>query len=114
MLDARFFEHERYFVHKDTQHLIEFPSGPLSVGDTPVNNIAEIDTESGVLRLLTATDCVKDRLAAYYHWDDEPSLHQAVWVAQHNEVDIESIKAWSKREKSMSKFDAFLAAAKKP
>jgi len=57
-----------------------------------------------VLRLLTPTDCVKDRLAAYYHWDDEQSLQQAVWVAQQNSVNLESIKEWSIKENSEQKY----------
>lgn len=62
-----FSEKDRYFVHPDTPLFVEFPSGPLGVGDAPVEEIAELDTEAGVLRLLTPTDCIKDRLAAYYH-----------------------------------------------
>lgn len=33
----------------------------------------------------TAIDCIKDRLAVYYHLDDEQNLTQTVWVAQQNE-----------------------------
>jgi hypothetical protein len=99
-----FKEHDRYFVHDETKYFIEFPSGPLGVGDAPVEEIAEIETEAGVLRLLTPTDCVKDRLAAYYHWDDEQCLQQAIWVAEQNEVDIEAIKKWSLQEKSEQKY----------
>ena len=36
------------------------------------------ETDVGVLRLLTPMDCVKDILAAYYHWDDEQSLRQVL------------------------------------
>jgi hypothetical protein len=104
MDELGFKERERYFVHEDTKYFIEFPSGPLGVGDAPVEEIAEIDTEAGVLRLLTPTDCVKDRLAAYYHWNDEQSLQQAVWVAQQNDVDLESIKKWSIKESSEQKY----------
>ena len=104
MDELGFKERERYFVHEDTKYFIEFPSGPLGVGDAPVEEIAEIDTEAGVLRLLTPTDCVKDRLAAYYHWNDEQSLQQAVWVTQQNDVDLESIKKWSIKESSEQKY----------
>jgi len=107
MDELGFKEHDRYFVHVDTKLFIEFPSGPLGVGDTPVNDIAEIDTEAGVLRLLTPTDCIKDRLAAYYHWDDEQCLQQAVWVAKQNEFDLESVMQWSKKESSINKFNIF-------
>jgi hypothetical protein len=112
MDELGFTEHDRYFVHEDTKLFIEFPSGPLGVGDTPVEDIAEIDTEAGVLRLLTPTDCIKDRLAAYYHWDDEQCLEQAIWVAKKNEFDIDSVKEWSIKESSEEKYLIFLKSIK--
>lgn len=107
MKELGFKEHNKYFVHNDTKYFIEFPSGPLGVGDAPVENIAEIDTVAGVLRLLTPTDCIKDRLAAFYHWDDEQSLQQAIWVAKQNEYDLQSIKEWSIKEGSEAKYAIF-------
>ncbi|MCF6317999.1 MAG: hypothetical protein L3J83_01795 [Proteobacteria bacterium] len=67
MLNLGFKEHERYFIHDDLTHILEFPPGPLGVGDAPVDKISTIKTNSGVLRILTPTDCIKDRLAAYFH-----------------------------------------------
>jgi hypothetical protein len=101
---------KRYFVHKDTELFIEFPRGPLGVGDTPVKDVALRKTETGTLKLLTATDCIKDRLSAYYHWDDNQSLDQAVWVAQENDFDIHAVKLWSENEKMMKKFEDFKKA----
>jgi hypothetical protein len=112
MNELGFKEYNRYFVHEDTELFIEFPSGPLSVGDAPVDKIAEIDTEAGVLRLLTPTDCIKDRLVAYYHWDDKQCLQQAIWVAQKNEFDLESVKAWSIKEGAEDKFLDFVKSIK--
>jgi len=112
MDELGFSEKDRYFTHKDTKLFIEFPSGPLGVGDAPVEDIAEIDTEAGVLRLLTPTDCIKDRLAAYYHWNDEQCLQQAIWVAEQNEFDLESIRIWSISEKSEEKYMNFEKALK--
>ena len=85
MTNLGFKEYNRYFIHEDTKLFVEFPCGPLGVGDAPVNDIASQEEDTGILKLLTPTDCIKDRLAAYYHWDDLQSLEQAVWVAQKNE-----------------------------
>jgi len=98
---------KRYFVHEDTSLFIEFPRGPLGVGDAPVKEIATRTTETGSLKLLIPTDCIKDRLAAYYHWDDKQSLEQAIWVANENDFDIESIKRWSLNEGMIDKFQDF-------
>ena len=64
MLKLGFKEHNRYFVHEDTALFIEFPRGPLGVGDAPVYEIASKEKDTGILKLLTPTDCIKDRLAA--------------------------------------------------
>lgn len=107
MLNLGFKEEGKYFIHDDTSYFIEFPSGPLGVGDDVVSKIETIDTKYGTLKLLTPTDCIKDRLAAYYHWDDLQSLTQAIWVAQKNDINLKEIKEWSKKEKSLEKFKQF-------
>lgn len=102
-----FKEEGKYFTHKDTSYFIEFPSGPLGVGDDAVEKLQEMKTKYGTLKLLTPTDCMKDRLSAFYHWNDLQSLEQALWVAQYNEINIEELEQWSHREKSLEKFSTF-------
>jgi len=97
----------RYFIHPDTDHIVEFPPGPLSVGSEPVKEIIEIEYVTGILRVISATECVKDRLAASYHWDDKQGLIQAVLVALRNNVDLDEIKRWSLVEGFPEKFDEF-------
>lgn len=98
---------KRYFVHEETPLFLEFPRGPLGVGDAPVSEIAIRQNETGTLKLLTPTDCIKDRLAAYYHWDDMQSLQQAIWVAIENKFDIKDIEFWSLAEEMKEKFEIF-------
>jgi len=105
-----FTEKNRYFVHPDAVYFLEFPAGPLSVGDEPVSETNQLKTKTGVLTLLTPTDSIKDRLAAYYHWNDRQSLQQAIWIAQSHAVDIKSIRAWSQREGMAEKFQEFETA----
>lgn len=98
MAGIGFTPENRYFKHTDTDYFVEFPSGPLSVGKEPAGPIDEIEFSTGVLRILSPTDCVKDRLAAYYHWNDLQSLEQAVLVAQSRKVDTREIRRWSRKE----------------
>lgn len=93
-----FHEENRYFRHPDSDYLVEFPPGPLGVGDEPVKQIDEISTDTGVLRIISPTDCVKDRLSWFYHSNDTECLEQAVFVAESNVVDIIEIERWSKAE----------------
>jgi hypothetical protein len=90
-----FREQGRHFRHAETPLLVDFPTGPLMVGDERVHHVATVDTVEGPLRLLTPTDCVKDRLAAYDRWNDRQSLTQAVQVAVGQRVDFANIRRWS-------------------
>ncbi len=95
MEEIGFREKARYFIHPDTEYLVEFPPGPLTVGDEAVKQVDEIKLSTGILRVISPTDCVKDRLAAYYHWSDRQGLNQAIMVASRNEIDIYEIERWS-------------------
>jgi hypothetical protein len=99
-----FSEENRYFRHPDTELLVEFPPGPLGVGEEPVKQIDEISTDTGVVRIISTTDCVKDRLSWYYHDNDTECLEQAVLVAAANAVDIGEIERWSAVEGKQSAF----------
>ena len=99
-----FHEEGRHFEHPGTRFFVEFPPGPLAVGMEPVKQIDEITFSTGMLRIISPTDCVKDRLAAYYHWDDLQCLEQAVLVAQANRIDLEEIERWSENEGKLDEF----------
>ena len=97
----------KYFKHEETQYYIDFISPPLSVGDEPVKEILEIKKKGKVLKLISPTDCVKDRLAAYYHWNDRQSKEQAILVCKNNSVDLKEVKRWSNNERMEEKFRIF-------
>lgn len=102
-----FREQGRYFTHPETKFFIEFPDGPLSVGEEPVKEISEFELSTGTLRVLSPTDCVKDRLCAFYFWNDLQGLEQAVLVTKSQDVDLKEIKRWSKVEGKEKEFKAF-------
>jgi len=102
-----FTDNGRYFINPATPFFLEFPSGPLAVGGEPVATVEELHLETGTLRLLSPTDCIKDRLAAFYHWNDRQCLLQAVWVALEKQVKWAELERWSKQEGEMEKFGEF-------
>jgi len=75
----------------------------------PVERFNTIKT----LKLLTPTDCVKDRLAAFFHWNDYQSLEQALMVAKKQPVNLNEIKRWSIKERMEGKYAEFSSALKK-
>ena len=102
-----FMEQGRHFIHPETPHIIEFPTGPLSVGQEPVKEIQEVVFETGVLRVISATDCVKDRLCTFYFWDDLQGLEQALMVSANHPVNLDDIKRWSRKADKMEQFVVF-------
>ena len=60
--------------------------------------------------MLTPTDSVKDRLASYYHWNDQQGLDQAISICQEifDRIDLKEIKRWSKKEGQLKKYEIFL------
>lgn len=106
MQQIGFEEKARYFKHPKSEFFVEFPPGPLTIGDEPVGQIIEIEMPTGILRVISATDCVKDRLAAYYHWGDRQSLEQAILVAEESDVDLIEIRRWSEKEGKLGEFEA--------
>jgi hypothetical protein len=101
-----FYEENKYFRHPETVFFIEFPSGPLAIGNEPVKEPHKMTYPTGLLWLLSPTDCVKDRLAAYYHCGDKQCLEQAVMIAEDQDIDIDEIKRWSAQENMIDKFES--------
>jgi len=102
-----FKEKGRYFINPETQFFVEFPDGPLSVGEEPVKEISKFELSTGTLRVVSPTDCVKDRLCAFYFWNDQQGLAQAVLVTKSQQVDLKEIKRWSKAEDKEQEYEIF-------
>lgn len=98
----------KYFTHNNTKFIIEFVNPPIAVGNEPVTNFHLHKIELGEIKLLTSTDTVKDRLSAYYYWEDTQSLEQALLVCKETDINIKEIQRWSEKEKMLDKFKIFL------
>lgn len=96
------------YVHPDIPFYVEFPPGPLAVGGDV--NIRPVDVRgpTGSAYALSPTDACRDRLAAFYHWDDRQSLRQAVSIARRRKVNLAAIRRWSEAEGKGPAFREFL------
>ena len=106
MQQIGFEEKARSFKHPTSEFFVEFPPGPLTIGDEPVGQIIDIELPTGTLRVISPTDCVKYRPADYYHWGDRQSLEQAIFVSEEIDVDLDEIRRWSEKEGKLSEFEA--------
>lgn len=79
----------RLFEHPDTDWFVEFPPGPLGFGDTFIDHqeLPKLQTAYGLLRIITPTLSIMDRLAAYWYHHDPQTWDQAIMVAIEQKVD---------------------------
>jgi hypothetical protein len=97
----------RISFNKSIAYTVEFPPGPLSVGEEYQVKPVELKVKTGSLSLLSPTDSAKDRLAGYFYGNDAQCLEQAVMICQMNKVNINSIRQWAKNERRPDKFKEF-------
>ncbi len=98
----------RYFKHPECSHLfLEFPRGPVEIGEQYPVVPAEIEVEGRTLRLLSPTDSVKDRLAGYIHLKVRANFEQALLICQRQQgrVDLDDVRKWCVREGGTSAFE---------
>lgn len=90
----------RAFDHPESDIYVEFPPGPLAFGETVVSEREAplLQTGFGPLRVVTPTQSIMDRLAAYVHWSDRQALDQAIMVARRQPVDWNALDEWARRE----------------
>jgi hypothetical protein len=98
------------FYHDNTEFSVEFPGTQLVIGNSFMKPEGKLEVKGFTLRLLSPTQCVMDRLAAFYHWRDRQSLEQALIVSLKHPVNLNQIKLWSKGEDEMEKFNEFISA----
>ncbi|MGH8528839.1 MAG: hypothetical protein ACRETN_03210 [Nevskiales bacterium] len=98
----------RHFRHPDSPFHVEFPGSVPTVGREVLHRFAERQTKYGTVRLLTPTDSVKDRLAAYVHWNDRQSLEQAVAITKRQSVNMKDVERWAAEENGLEKYREFV------
>ena len=67
---------------------------------------------AGIARTLSSTDSCRDRLAAYYHWNDRQSLDVAVQIALRQRINMARVRTWSAAEGHAEQFDEFRSSVR--
>ncbi len=89
---------QRHWVHPRNPYWVEFPAGPVAIGEEVIREFAERRNAAGMLRILHPTECVMDRLTWYFHDADRQCLEQALQVARKHHVDLTRIERWAAAE----------------
>lgn len=106
----------RYFRHPECDHLvIEFPKGPVELGEEHPVVPDKMEYKGRTLRLLSPTDCVKDRLAAYIHWGARDCFDQAVMVCQKKleSINFKNLSQWCRSEGGASAYTELVSKLNK-
>ena len=96
------------YVHPQVPFFVEFPAGPLGIGEDFRIRPVWRSRRAAKTLALSATDACRDRLAAFYHWNDRQSLAAAVAIAMRNRVALRKVRDWSRREGQLVGYAGFL------
>lgn len=105
MSEIGFSKQGRVYVNDTTDIGVEFPSAPLSVGERLITETTVFESNVGEIPILFAKDVIKDRLAAYFHWQDKQSLVQAVAVMIKHPISLDELKSFCQNESKENEFD---------
>lgn len=78
-----------------------------------MHDFGSVETRFGKIKLLRPEDSVKDRLGAYYHWNDRQGLEQAINICLEQNIDLLEVERWSCSEGHSGKYTTFLTQLKK-
>jgi hypothetical protein len=105
-------DRDRY-LHAAVSFFVEFPRGPLGIGEDVRIRPVWRKRRAAKTLALSATDTCRDRLAAFYHWNDRQSLAVAVAIALRHRIAFSKVREWSRREGHLDEYAAFLAALRR-
>lgn len=109
MKELGFVSQGKDFIHPKTHFSVEFPTGPLAIGDDePIEAEGELSVDGIKIKVLSPTQCVMDRLAWFFYSNDRQCLDQAVWIYHEHPVNLNKVKEWVLRESQEEKFEVFL------
>jgi hypothetical protein len=98
------------YHHGANPFTVEFPPGPLAIGGDLVRSHETVRRGHEILHVLSRTDSLRDRLAAFYFHSDRSALAAAVGVARSGSVDLARVQRWSAKEGESAKFLEFREA----
>lgn len=110
MASVGFARRDAQYFHEKTDVFVEFPRGPLAIGQDLGVTPVRLKVGRSHVPALSATDSCRDRLAAFYHWNDRPSLDVAVAIALRRRINLRLVRAWSDGEGAPGKFEEFTKA----
>ncbi|MFT3709934.1 MAG: hypothetical protein QM817_20070 [Archangium sp.] len=100
---------DELYRHSRSKFTLEFPPGPLAVGDDLITSWDTLHQDQLLLHILSPFDSCRDRLASFLFWNDLSGLEQALLVhtAHRDRVDLAGLRSWCTRERQAKKFELY-------
>lgn len=103
-----FVRHGKNFIHPKTKFTVEFPSGPLAIGNELIKTPKESVVNGKRIKILSPTDAIKDRLAGYFYFKDPQNLEQAKLLYREVGGNLSKVRAWAVAEGELEKYEIFI------
>ena len=98
----------RHYKHPKCKHLfVEFSSGPVGIGEDHQIKPSVVQNEGKLIKIFSPTDCIRDRLASFIHFNAIECLDQAVLVARRHKFNLSKVKKWCESEGGARHFEEF-------
>jgi hypothetical protein len=97
------------YVHSLVPITLDFPSEDIRIGSQPRDRYETLEQDGLILHILTPTDCVCDRLASFFWFNDRSALLAACAVASRQaKADLDEVREWTEDEGEAAKFEQFI------
>ncbi len=70
-----------------------------------IEDVETIQTSFGSMQVIRVEDLIKDRLLAYWHWKDVPSLFQALCMMSEYAISIATYKGFALQEMNDAEYN---------
>lgn len=84
--------------HPECQITIEFPGRAVMLAGKSERVDHTEEVHGVTVKMLSPTQSMMDRLAAFIGWDDPQGLDQAAWICEQQPVNFEKVKKWAKEQ----------------